>query len=448
MDKGKILIVDDEEQLRSLLSRIIALEGFAVSEAGDLKTALKFLEKDHVDVILCDVKLPDGSGVDFVKDTRLKFPLVEIILLTAYANVGDGVQAMKNGAFDYILKGDDNDKVIPLLFKAVEKVQLQKRVQHLEQQIGKRYGFENILGGSLAIKESIGLAKRVAPTDTTVLLLGETGTGKEIFAQAIHQGSKRSGKLFMALNCSAFTKELLESEMFGHKAGAFTGATRDKRGLIEEANGGTLFLDEIGEMHIDLQSKLLRVLETSEFIKVGDTKPTKVNVRIIAATNRDLKDEIKEGKFREDLYYRLNVFAIKLPSLKERKEDIPVLAENFLKLSSEKTNKRITGMSKEFIERLQQQEWKGNIRELKNVIERAVILADGPELRSAYLPLDMQQSFSNSSSSFDLANIERSHIQKVLHHTKGNKTRAAELLGIGLTTLYRKLDEYKISTGE
>jgi len=442
------LIVDDEEQLRSLLSRIIALEGFAVSEAGDLKTALKFLEKDHVDVILCDVKLPDGSGVDFVKDTRLKFPLVEIILLTAYANVGDGVQAMKNGAFDYILKGDDNDKVVPLLFKAVEKVQLQKRVQHLEQQIGKRYGFENILGGSLAIKESIGLAKRVAPTDTTVLLLGETGTGKEIFAQAIHQGSKRSGKLFMALNCSAFTKELLESEMFGHKAGAFTGATRDKRGLIEEANGGTLFLDEIGEMHIDLQSKLLRVLETSEFIKVGDTKPTKVNVRIIAATNRDLKDEIKEGKFREDLYYRLNVFAIKLPSLKERKEDIPVLAENFLKLSSEKTNKRITGMSKEFIERLQQQEWKGNIRELKNVIERAVILADGPELRSAYLPLDMQQSFSNSSSSFDLANIERSHIQKVLHHTKGNKTRAAELLGIGLTTLYRKLDEYKISTGE
>ncbi len=448
MDKGKILIVDDEEQLRSLLSRIIALEGFAVSEAGDLKTALKFLEKDHVDVILCDVKLPDGSGVDFVKDTRLKFPLVEIILLTAYANVGDGVQAMKNGAFDYILKGDDNDKVIPLLFKAIEKVQLQKRVQHLEQQIGKRYGFENILGGSLVIKESIDLAKRVAPTDTTVLLLGETGTGKEIFAQAIHQGSKRSGKLFMALNCSAFTKELLESEIFGHKAGAFTGATRDKRGLIEEANGGTLFLDEIGEMQIDLQSKLLRVLETSEFIKVGDTKPTKVNVRIIAATNRDLKEEIKEGKFREDLYYRLNVFAIKLPSLKERKEDIPVLAENFLKLSSEKTNKRITGMSKEFIARLQQQEWKGNIRELKNVIERAVILADGPELKSEYLPLDIQQSFSNHSSSFDLANIERSHIQKVLHHTKGNKTRAAELLGIGLTTLYRKLDEYKISAAE
>src|SRR6476660_2193811 len=380
MDKGKILIIDDEEQLRSLLTRIVSLEGFIVQEVGNLQEASRYLERDQVDVILCDVKLPDGNGVDFVRTTKQKFPFTEIILLTAYANVHDGVQAMKNGAFDYIMKGDDNDKVIPLLNKAIEKVQLQKRVQHLEQQIGKRYRFENILGTSAVINEAIDLAKKVAPTDTTVLLLGETGTGKEVFAQAIHQGSKRSGKLFMALNCSAFTKELLESEIFGHKAGAFTGAAKDKRGLIEEANGGTLFLDEIGEMHIDLQSKLLRVLETSEFIKVGDTKPTKVNVRIIAATNRELKDEIKKGKFREDLFYRLNVFSVTLPSLRERKEDIPLLAASFLKISAEKTNKRITGMSKEFITRLQQQEWKGNIRELKNVIERAVILADGPEL--------------------------------------------------------------------
>jgi DNA-binding NtrC family response regulator len=252
----------------------------------------------------------------------------------------------------------------------------------------------------------------------------------------------------MALNCSAFTKELLESEIFGHKAGAFTGATKDKKGLIEEANGGTLFLDEIGEMHIDLQSKLLRVLETNEFIKVGDTKSTRVNVRIIAATNRDLQAEIGDGKFREDLFYRLNVFSIGLPSLRERKEDIPLLATSFLKISAEKTNKRIMGMSKEFIARLQQQQWKGNIRELKNIIERAVILADGPELTSEHLPLDIQQSFPGSASSFDLADIERSHIQRVLHHAKGNKTRAAELLGIGLTTLYRKLEDYKISAGE
>jgi len=346
------------------------------------------------------------------------------------------------------MKGDDNDKVVPLLNKAIEKVQLQKRVQHLEEQISKRYRFENILGTSTVINEAIALAKKVTPTDTTVLLLGETGTGKEVFAQAIHQGSKRSGKLFMALNCSAFTKELLESEIFGHKAGAFTGAAKDKRGLIEEANGGTLFLDEIGEMHIDLQSKLLRVLETNEFIKVGDTKSTKVNVRIIAATNRDLKEEIKEGKFREDLFYRLNVFSVTLPSLRERKEDIPLLASSFLKISAEKTNKRITGMSKEFITRLQQQDWKGNIRELKNVIEREVILADGPELKPEYLPIDIQQSVSNTSTPFDLSDIERSHIQKVLLHTKGNKTRAAELLGIGLTTLYRKLEDYKIYAGE
>jgi len=288
----------------------------------------------------------------------------------------------------------------------------------------------------------------VAPTDATVLLTGETGTGKEVFSQAIHNSSKRSGKSFLALNCSAFSKELLESEIFGHKAGAFTGATKDKKGLIEEANNGTLFLDEIGEMHFDLQSKLLRVLETNEFIKVGDTKPTRVNVRIIAATNRELKDEIREGKFREDLFYRLDVFTIRLPSLRERKEDIPLLANYFLKIFAERTNKRITGMNKEFIKRLQQQEWKGNIRELKNSIERAVIVADGFELRVEELPFELQAANFGSSSSFDLADIERSHIQKVLQHTRGNKTKAAELLGIGLTTLYRKLEEYKISSEE
>jgi DNA-binding NtrC family response regulator len=447
MDKGRILIIDDEEQLRSLIKRIITLEGFTVCEAASLKEGRAQLEKHHVDVVLCDVKLPDGSGVDFVKHVKPGFPCLEIILLTAYGNIHDGVQAMKNGAFDYLTKGDDNDKLIPLLYKAVERVQMQQRIDQLEQQMGKRYGFENIVGESVAIKEAIALAKRVAATDTTVLLVGETGTGKEVFAQAIHHSSKRSSKSFLALNCCAFSKELLESEIFGHKAGAFTGATKDKKGLIEEADNGTLFLDEIGEMHIDLQSKLLRVLETNEFIKVGDTKPTKVNVRIIAATNRDLGEEIKEGKFREDLFYRLNVFTIPLPSLRERKEDIPLLANHFLKIFSQRTNKRISGIDREAITRLQMHEWKGNIRELKNVIERAVILADEFELKTEHLPVDIQQpSFNRLSSSFDLASIERSHIQKVLHYTKGNKTKAAELLGIGLTTLYRKLDEYNITS--
>jgi two-component system, NtrC family, response regulator len=359
------------------------------------------------------------------------------------------VMAMKNGAFDYITKGDDNDKIIPLLARAMEKVQLQKRVVQLEQQVGKRYTFDAILGHSPLILEAIMLAKKVAPTEATVLLLGETGTGKEVFAQAIHYGSKRTTKPFIALNCSAFSKELLETELFGHKAGSFTSATKDKKGLIEEANLGTLFLDEIGEMHIDLQAKLLRVLETSEFIKVGDTRPTRVNVRIIAATNRDLQNDVNDGRFRDDLFYRLNVFTISLPALRDRKKDIPALAEFYLRVFSGKGNKRIDSMSKEFLDRLQQRDWKGNIRELRNVIERAVILSDESQLTLSDLPADMQAGgvrSGGSSSSFDLASVEKQHIQHVLNHTRGNKTEAARLLNIGLTTLYRKIEEYKLST--
>ncbi|MDE3143466.1 MAG: sigma-54-dependent Fis family transcriptional regulator [Bacteroidota bacterium] len=441
-----VLIIDDEEKLRSLLSRIIRLEGFNVLEAENLKAAAKLLDKEIVDVVLCDVKLPDGNGVDFVKEIKLKYPSAEIILLTAYGNIADGVQSMKNGAFDYITKGDDNDKIIPLLNRAIEKTQLQKRIEQLEKQVGKRYGFDSILGESSAIKDAVALAQKVAPTDATVLLLGETGTGKEVFAQAIHAGSKRNGKSFLALNCSAFGKEILESEIFGHKAGAFTGATKDKKGLIEEANNGTLFLDEIGEMHIDLQSKLLRVLETNEFIKVGDTKPTKVNVRIIAATNRDLQDDVKEGKFREDLFYRLNVFAISLPALRERKNDIVILANHFIQIFATKMNKTISGMSEDFREHLSEHEWKGNIRELKNVIERAVILTDKTELDFSCLPVELQTPVLKNGilSAFDLNSIEKLHIQRVLIHTKGNKTEAAKLLNIGLTTLYRKIEEYHL----
>lgn len=447
---GTILLIDDEEKLRGLLKRIITLEGFTTLEAAALKPALKLLDKETVDVILCDVKLPDGSGVDFVKEVKAKYPATEIILLTAYGNIPDGVQAMKNGAFDYITKGDDNDKIIPLLMRAMEKGQLQKRIEQLEQQVGKKYNFDNILGQSTAIKDAIALARKVAATDTTVLLLGETGTGKEVFAQAIHAGSKRAGKPFIALNCGAFSKELLESELFGYRAGAFTSAVKDKKGLIEEANNGTLFLDEIGEMHIDLQSKLLRVLETSEFIKVGDTKTTRVNVRIIAATNRHLQEEVDAGKFREDLYYRLNVFIISLPALRDRKKDIPALANYFMQVVARKSNQRVTSMSTAFIEQLEHHVWKGNIRELKNIIERSVIMSDGPELQRADLPLELQQqpapgANGNTLSAFSLASMEKLHIQRVLNHTHGNKTEAARLLDIGLTTLYRKIEEYKLS---
>jgi two-component system, NtrC family, response regulator len=440
---SKVLIIDDEEKLRNLLARILRLEGFEVDEAANLKAGYKLIEKEEPDVILCDVKLPDGNGIDFIKTIRTKFPLSEIILLTAFGNIPDGIQAMKNGAFDYITKGDDNDRLIPLVSKALEKVDLKKKVAILEKQVGKKYIFESIVGTSKSIKDAITLAKKVAATDTTVLLLGETGTGKEVFAQSIHNAGARSNRPFIAINCSAFSRELLESELFGHKAGAFTGAIKEKRGLIEEANGGTLFLDEIGEMSIDLQSKLLRVLETSEFIKIGDTKITKVNVRFIAATNRNLKTEIMEGKFREDLFYRLNVFAIELPPLRERKEDIVLLVKYFIELFSTKTNNALRGIEDDAMDILKNAYWKGNIRELKNIIERTTILSDSETIRVNDLPLDIQPS-NEISNPFDLNFIEKNHIQKVLRHTRNNKTETARLLNIGLTTLYRKMEEYNL----
>ncbi len=445
-----VLIIDDEEKLRTLMARIICLEGFEVIQAGDCKTGFKKLEQHDIDVVLCDVKLPDGNGVDLSKKIKEKFPLIEIILLTAYGNIPDGVQAIKNGAFDYITKGDDNNKIIPLLYRAIEKADLSKRVAQLEKQLGDKHSFDKIVGKSKPLQQAIDLAKAVTKTDTTVLLTGETGTGKEIFAQAIHQESTRNKQNFVAINCSAFSKDLLEGEMFGHKAGAFTGAMKDQKGLFEEANNGTIFMDEVGEMALDLQAKLLRVIETGEFIKIGETKPTKVNVRIIAATNRDLQKEIEAGHFREDLFYRISVFQIKLPALRERVVDIEPLAQYFTQFFTAKTNKKIKNISAEAIEALKQHAWRGNIRELKNVIERGVILTNGNEITLDSLPLDIQNSTlktdkSKHLSAFDLASAEKIHIQKVLNYTNGNKTETARLLNIALTTLYRKLDEFKMN---
>jgi two-component system NtrC family response regulator len=437
-----ILIIDDEEQLRKLLGRIISLEGFITEEAGTLKSGLKLLQHKQVDIVLCDVKLPDGNGVDFVKEVKQQFPLTEFILLTAYGNIPDGVLAIKNGAFDYITKGDDNNKVIPLLHQAFEKVTEQKK-KAISIKAKGSYGFDDVIGNSPLIREAIKLAQKIAATDVNVLLLGETGTGKEVFANAIHAGSKRSGQAFVAINCSAFTKDLLEGELFGHKAGAYTGAVKDRKGLIELAHNGTLFLDEMGEMDIQLQAKLLRVLENGEFIKLGDEKTTKVNIRIIAATNRNLEDEVRKGNFREDMFYRLNGFTISLPSLKQRAEDIDSLSNHFLHKYATKENTAVLQVSKQALQLLQQYQWKGNIRELKNVLERAAILTDGNEILPEQLPYDIQQQ-NPATNSLSLADVEKTHIQKVLQHTKGNKTETARLLGIGLTTLYRKIEEYSI----
>ena len=439
----QILVIDDEDPIRNLLARMIELEGYKVWKASDCQSALILLNAQPFDVVLCDVFLPDGNGVDFIREIKKHRPEAEVILLTAHGNIPDGVQAIKNGAFDYITKGDDNRKIIPTISRAVDEVEKKK---------GKvappvSYSFESIIGSSNGLKQAVALARKVADTDVPVLLTGETGTGKEVFSHAIHYASPRSQHPIMAINCSAFSKDLLESELFGYKAGAFTGAMKDKPGLFEVANHGTVFLDEIGEMAFDLQARLLRVLETGEYIKVGDTKPTKVDVRIISATNRDLKKEIENGHFREDLYFRLSVFQIHLPPLRERKEDIEMLAETFLKRFSAKLKKEIKGMTSEVVDILKGAEWRGNIRELKNVMERSAIVCD-EEVTVQDLPIDLQcagMDEEQGKEEFELAVIEQKHITKVLQYTRGNKTEAARLLKIGLATLYRKIEAYHIS---
>ncbi len=444
----RLLIIDDEEKLRKLLARIIQLEweDYEIVQASNLKTGLHLLKQSEFDVLLCDVKLPDGNGVDFVLEAKKQQPLLEILLMTAFGQIADGVQAMKNGAFDYISKGDENNRIIPLLHKAFEKVELAKKVLRLEAQVGKKYAFDQIIGKSKVIQEAINLGKKVATTDATVLLLGETGTGKEVFAQSIHYASQRKGKNFVAVNCAAISKELLESELFGHVAGAFTCALKDKKGLFEEANQGTVFLDEIGEMPLDLQAKLLRVLETGEFLRVGETKPIKVDIRVIAATNRDLEQEAAEGNFRADLFYRLSVFTILLPSLKERKEDIPLLVNHFVGIHASKLNIPKPEVSENYINALQNWHWKGNIRELKNMIERSLILNENQHLSLDALPYDIQQGIQveRTNELQTLNAMEKKHIQKVLSQVKGNKAETARILGIGIATLYRKLEEYKL----
>ena len=441
---GRILVVDDEQRICALLARMMELEGYEVQKAYDCQNAKKLLEQYHSDVVLCDVFLPDGNGVDLIFDMKKISPGSEIIMLTAHGNIPDGVQAIKNGAFDYITKGDDNYKIIPIVNRAMEQAE---RNRGKEEAKFTGYTFDSIIGGSGCLSSAVTLAKKVARTDVPILLTGETGTGKEVFAHAIHEASHRHEKPLVSINCSAFSNDLFESELFGHKAGSFTGALKDKKGLFEVADKGTLFLDEIGEMSFALQAKLLRVLETGEYIKIGDTKPTKVDVRIISATNRDLKHEIEKGNFREDLFFRLSVFQIELPPLRDRKGDVELLAKTFINRFAKQLGKHIDGMTPEFLNILKCAEWKGNIRELKNVMERSAIVCEG-KLTVEDLPIELQQLSSADSKytdEFELSTIERKHIFKVLQYTKGNKTEAARLLKIGLATLYRKIETYQIT---
>ena len=438
-----ILIIDDEDPIRNLLARMVELEGYQASKAADCRSALKMLNTQRFEVVLCDVFLPDGNGVNFIFDIHRIQPDAAVILLTAHGNIPDGVQAIKNGAFDYITKGDDNRKIIPTISRAIEESEKKKG----KNDVPLTYSFQSIIGQSECLQQAISLAQKVAKTDVPILLTGETGTGKEVFAHAIHTASARSQYPIVEINCSAFSKDLLESELFGYKAGAFTGAVKDKKGLFEIANHGTIFLDEIGEMAFELQARLLRVLETGEYIKLGDTKRTQVDVRIISATNRHLKEEIEKGGFREDLFFRLSVFQIHLPALRERKGDIESLARMFLQRYAAKFNKHIEDIDPDALLTLRQAEWKGNVRELRNVIERSAIICDN-QITLEDLPIELLHHPCSHSDDkgdeFELAAIERKHILKVLQHTHGNKTETARLLKIGLATLYRKIDSYGI----
>lgn len=447
MQKGKILIIDDEEELRSILSRLLSLEDYRVLEAKNAAEALSILEHEEVHVIISDVKLPDANGVELIPRLKEKGPFSEIIMLTAYGTIQDGVKAIKAGAFDYITKGDEDNKIIPLVDKAAEKVKMRERIVRLEDRISEKYSFDSIIGADGLLKEAVETARKVAAADVPVLLTGETGTGKEVFAQSIHNGGSRRNNPFVAVNCSAIARDLLESEMFGYKAGAFTGAVKNKKGLFDEAHEGTLFLDEIGDLDIQLQAKLLRVIETNSFIRQGDTKTTTVDVRIIAATNKNLEGEIQKGNFRSDLYYRISVMRIDIPPLRHHKEDIRSLAEFFIKEYSMKLKRNIANVEEEFFHRLAVYDFPGNIRELKNIIERAVILSENNTIRVSSLPGGLNSAAVSISGSEDtrsasLEEIEKLHILSVLEKANGNKVQAAELLGIGLTTLYRKLQSY------
>ena len=450
---AKILIIDDEEQLRKLLARIIALEGYEVAEAADCAGGLRMLRRYEPDVVLCDVKLPDGNGVEMVERIKQAMPSAEVILLTAYGNIPDGVQAIKNGAFDYITKGDDNNKILPLLSRATEKAQMQRRLARLEDKLSEEHSFDRIIGSSESLRSAVALARKVAVTDTSVLLTGETGTGKEVFAQAIHHASPRAKGAFVAVNCSAFSKELLESELFGHRAGSFTGATKDKKGLFEEADKGTLFLDEIGDLDAGSQVKLLRVLQEHTFERLGDSTPRQSDFRLIAATNADLQAMVADGRFREDLFYRINLIVLRLPPLRERLDDIGPLASHFAAKAASAMGLKAPEIAPDAIAWLRSLPWPGNIRQLRNLVERTVLLTPSPRLHAddfrttAAMAGETQQSDSKDTpaSPASLDDSERRAVEAAMRTAKGNVTHAASILGVTRQTLYRKLKKHGLA---
>lgn len=445
-----ILLVDDEKSVRSTLSSFLKKAGYQVEEAANGQEAVEKLKTQFFDLVITDLKMKPMNGLDVLRESKEINPLTEVIVLTGYGTVESGVEAMRSGAYDYIQKPFDRDEFLIVVGKALERKELLIEVEQLQDKLREKYKFENIVGSSNEMLDVLSMVSKVAHTDSTILISGESGTGKELIAKAIHLNSRRKNRSFITINCGALPENLQESELFGHVRGAFTGAIRDKRGLFQEANGGTLFLDEVGETAFSAQVKLLRFLQDGEVRRVGENEPIYVDVRLLAATNQDLEKAIEEGRFREDLYYRLNVIPIHMPALRKHRDDIPLLVNCFLEQYATRAKKKVTSVSPDAMKILSGYDWPGNVRELENVIERAVILTNKNVIMPGDLPFSVQETHRRTGgpeedmSEKSLADLEKHHILSTLERYAWNQKKASKLLDISTTTLWRKLKSYGI----
>jgi two-component system response regulator PilR (NtrC family) len=447
---AKILIVDDEKPIRDSLKMVLTEEGFAADVAGDGEEALLKIQENNYDVVISDIKMPKLDGMQLLEAASKISPETFFIIMTAYASVKTAIDALRHGAFDYLIKPVEFEDVIIRVKRLIDYKKLAAENKSLRQKISYDAGFANLIGKSEPMKKVFDVISQVAPTNSNVLIFGKSGTGKELVAKAIHNNSNRKDKIFLPINCGAISENLIESELFGHKKGSFTGASDDKTGLFKVADGGTLFLDEIGELPLNLQVKLLRAIEDREFIPVGGIKAVSTDVRIIAATNQDLYEKTKTNEFREDLYYRLNVIEIKLPTLNERTEDIPLLVNHFVDKFSKEMGKKIIGVDNETMKVLLVHDWRGGVRELENVIERAMIFAAKENITTEDLAdhvrgRSIQEGYPDALKDA-MKDFEREHILKIIKKFDYNKEEATKALEIGLSSLYRKMDELGIPT--
>jgi DNA-binding NtrC family response regulator len=447
---GRVLVVEDNEVERRALGQLLKAEGFAVAGADSADKAMGYVD-ENFDVVLSDLHMGDVSGIELLQLWKRRRPETQFILLTGHSSISSAIEAIKSGAYDYVTKPVNPDELIVLVKRAVEGLRKDMELEHLRQRLDQRFGLDQIVGQSKQMKEVFSKIQRAAPVDSTVLILGESGTGKELVAQALHHNSPRKKRPFVAVNCAAVPATLVESELFGHVRGAFTGATDRRIGRFEQADGGTLFIDEIGDFEIGLQAKLLRVLETFTVTPVGGHEDRRVDVRVVAATSRDIRKMVKEGSFREDLFYRLNVVTILLPALRERPDDIPVLVAHFLKEISEQKHTPPRRISPEVMRRFQQFHWPGNVRELRNTLESMMVLADGDVLTERDLPewilgTPTARVAQDLPTGLTMEELEKLAISQALDQFSGNRTRAAQKLGISVRTLQRKLQLYKLNS--